>query len=92
MGWPHLGEFGWPSGLAFTVWHRTAAGYRTLDSALASRRGQIGVGVAEIGMAAGLLHENTGYPAAQALVYGLAVMAVLSALWRWLALARRQVP
>lgn len=75
--------------LGLGVWTRTRARLARLEQAIATRRGQFFVGVAEIGMAAGLLHEHTGYPAAQPLVYALAACAVLSALWRWSGLLRK---
>jgi undecaprenyl-diphosphatase len=74
--------------LGLTAWPRTRAAYARLESSIGTRRGQFFVGVAEIGMAAGLLHEHTGYPAAGFLVYALAIFALLSALWRWYGLLR----
>lgn len=75
--------------LAGTAWPRTRTRYARLERAIGTRRGQFFVGVFEIGMAAGLLHEHTGYPAAQPLVYALIALAGISALWRWWAVLRK---
>lgn len=78
--------------LGLDAWSSTRARFERFERGIASRRGQFFVGLAELAIAGGLLHEHTGYPAAQPLVYALALLALVSALWRWAALLRQPQP
>ena len=57
--------------------------HASLARRIRSRNGQRCVALAEVLGAAGLLAERHGYPAAQPMVIAIAVLACISAIWRW---------
>ena len=80
---------------ALALWaaasQRLAGWHERLARRIASPAGQRWTGVAELGAAALLLSERTGYPAAQPIVWQLAALALVSAACRWRA-SRRSLP
>jgi membrane-associated phospholipid phosphatase len=74
-----LGLLGAALVLALAQGRRTGAWYRWLAPRLRTTAGQRWIAAAELGAAAGLLSENTGYPAGVAMVWLLVAVAVISA-------------
>jgi membrane-associated phospholipid phosphatase len=74
--------------LALAEGRRTGAWYRWLAPRLRTTAGQRWIAVAELGAAAGLLSENTGYPAGVPMVWLLVAIAVTSACVRVVASRR----
>lgn len=73
---------------ATLAWPRTRRLHEGLRARIGTPIGQACVGAVEVGLAYGLLHERTGYPAAQPLVVVVAAVAVGSALLRWVGVLR----
>lgn len=65
--------------LALAAGRRTGAWYRWLAPRLRTCAGQRWIVAAELGVAAGLLSEHTGYPAGEPMVWLLVAVAVTSA-------------
>ncbi|MBK6007792.1 phosphatase PAP2 family protein [Ramlibacter ginsenosidimutans] len=65
--------------LALAAGRRTGAWYRWLAPRLRTCAGQRWIAAVELGVAAGLLSENTGYPAGVPMVWLLVAVAVISA-------------
>jgi membrane-associated phospholipid phosphatase len=62
---------------------RSGAWHAGLAMRLRSKAGQRVVAIVEVGAAAGLLKENTGYPAGTPMVWLLVALALASAVLRW---------
>jgi membrane-associated phospholipid phosphatase len=65
------------------LWSGPRRVYEKLARAMASRAGQHWLALAELGAAAGLLLQRTGYPAGVPMVVALGVVALVSAASRW---------
>jgi membrane-associated phospholipid phosphatase len=91
--WPSDVLAGWGLGLLTVTscvfvlrWTQPKALYERTASAMASRAGQHCIAIAELGTAAGILLQRTGYPAGEPMAVALAVAAIVSAASRWLRL------
>jgi membrane-associated phospholipid phosphatase len=83
-----LGLFAAAAALGAAGSRRGAAWHRWLADRIATPAGQRWIAIVELAVAALLLSERTGYPAAQPIVWQVAGVAVVSAAYRWRASRR----